>query len=427
MNYIALSIPIFFLLIGLEWFLARRRGVDVYRFNDAVTDLGCGIGQQVTAIFFKGALIAGYVVVFERYALARYDEGSLLPWAIAFVGVDFLYYWWHRASHEVSMLWAVHIVHHQSEDYNLAVALRQAWLSGVTSWAFYLPLAILGVPPLVFAATLSLSTLYQFWIHTRLIGRLGPLELVLNTPSHHRVHHGRNARYLDKNYAATLIVWDRLFGTFEAEAEEPRYGVVSPYASWNSVWANVDFWGHLVEKCRRVPGVANKVRVWLMPPGWEPVGCEASSHRAPSDEPAVRYTTTLPSGVTAYVLVQFIPVVAVTSALMIVPPGSASPRHWIAALLVLATTLAWGALFERKRWAVPLELVRLAACATLAAAAWSVGEVAGAAALGIALFAAGSAVWAAALPTRRSGERDSDLSDSGPTGELPDGMLRETR
>ena len=410
MNYIALAIPFFFLLIGVEWLVSRRKGVDVYRFNDAVTDLGCGIGQQVTAVLFKGALFAGYVWVFERHALVRYEEGSAIPWLVAFLGVDFLYYWWHRASHEVAVLWAVHVVHHQSEDYNLAVALRQAWLSGVTSWAFYIPLAFLGVPPLVFAATLSLSTLYQFWIHTRLVGRLGPLEWVLNTPSHHRVHHGRNRRYLDTNYAATLIVWDRLFGTFVAESDEPRYGVVAPYASWNSLWANVDFWAHLVAKTRRVHGIVNKARVWIMPPGWEPE--PAAAHTSGAGEPAIRFAPPVPHGVAAYVVVQFVPVVAVTSALMIVAPGAGGPRHWLAAGLVLATTLAWGALFERKRWALPLELARLGAVAGAAALAWRADELGGLAALGVAIFAVASAVWVAnvASRARRSADHEPALS-----------------
>ena len=145
-----------------------------------------------------------------------------------FLGVDCAYYWFHRIAHEYNAPWAGHVVHHSSEDYNLAVALRQGTFQGLFSWVFYLPLALLGFPPAWFAAMTSFDLLYQFWIHTRAIGKLGPLEWVLNTPSHHRVHHARNPKYLDKNYAGTLIIWDRMFGTFQAEEEEPVYGLTKP-------------------------------------------------------------------------------------------------------------------------------------------------------------------------------------------------------
>src|SRR5690606_31238042 len=151
---------------------------------------------------------------------------------------DFAYYWWHRASHRISFLWAAHVVHHQSEDYNLAVALRQAWFTSLSSWVLNLPLAFLGVPPLVYGVCAALNTLYQFWIHTRLVGKLGPLEWVLNTPSHHRVHHGIDAPYLDTNYGGVFIVFDRLFGTFVEETHEPRYGTLDPIRSFDPVWAN---------------------------------------------------------------------------------------------------------------------------------------------------------------------------------------------
>ena len=231
---IALAIPGFFVLIAAELGLGAVMGRlggprPLYRYVDALTDLGCGVLSQVTGLVL-GAVVANgvYTAVYEaghlwdppRVPGLLGNEGPgffsasashLLLWIFAFIAVDFIYYWWHRAHHRVNLLWAAHVVHHQSEDYNLAVALRQSILTALTSIPFYLPLAILGVPPVTFFVCSALNTLYQFWIHTRLVGKLGPLEWLINTPSHHRVHHGINPAYIDKNHAGVFIVWDRWF------------------------------------------------------------------------------------------------------------------------------------------------------------------------------------------------------------------------
>ncbi len=201
-------------------------------------------------------------------------------WVLCFIGVDFFYYWFHRASHRVAAIWATHVVHHQSEDYNLAVALRQSALQPAFSWAFYLPLAFIGFPPPMFALLLSINVLYQFWIHTKLIGKLGPLEWILNTPSHHRVHHGSDPKYLDKNHAGTLIIWDRMFGTFQEEEEPPTYGITKPLRSWNPIWANVHFWVDLYKLAQETPSFKDRLLIWVRPPGWRPSSLAAApEHR----------------------------------------------------------------------------------------------------------------------------------------------------
>src|SRR6266478_1320765 len=187
-NPIALAIPFFFLLMGVEIFFARRRRLSLYRFPDVIADISCGMTQQILLVFEVATLTGGYVWLYQ-HRLFTFAAGSIWPWVIAFFAVDFTYYWWHRLSHRVTVLWAVHAVHHQSEDYNLAVALRQAVLSVWTIWPLHLPLALIGIPPATFLVVDSLSTLYQFWIHTELIGRLGWYEWIFNTPSQHRVHH----------------------------------------------------------------------------------------------------------------------------------------------------------------------------------------------------------------------------------------------
>ncbi len=219
-SLILFAVPAFFALIGVELWLCRRRGRPDYRFSDALANLSCGVGQQVIVSVVSGGVLV-YLFLFERAALARLPEGALWSWAACFVAVDFCYYWAHRASHQVNFMWAAHAIHHQSEDYNLSVALRQSWLQRALYWPFFWPLAVLGFPPGMVVTTYTLNILYQFWIHTQLVGRLGPLEWVLNTPSHHRVHHGVDSAYLDRNHGGVLIVWDRLFGTFCTEGR-PR-------------------------------------------------------------------------------------------------------------------------------------------------------------------------------------------------------------
>lgn len=391
-NYIALAIPAFFLLIFVEMAVARQMRIQAYRLNDAITDLGCGIGQQVVGIFGKAVILGVYTVVFVNASLFEFAEGSWWPWVIAFFGVDIMYYWWHRASHEVAFMWAVHAVHHQSEDYNLAVALRQAWFSGISSLPFYLPLAFVGVPPHVFATVGAFSTLYQFWIHTETVGKLGPVELVLNTASHHRVHHGRNPRYLDRNYAATLIVWDRLFGSFQEEDERPLYGVIKPYASWNPVWANFDVWLELWNKARATPRWIDRLKVWFVSPGWTPPGVEAPPAHDVATEPRIRYRTETPLAVSIYVLAQF-PIAALALVALMMESGRLGIWWSLAvAALILVAQVVWGGLFEGKPWAVPLELARLAAIvgigvalAATGAAPWKVAAAVGVACFGFAV------------------------------------------
>jgi len=369
MNYIVLAIPVFFALIGLELLVTRLLERDYYRLADSLADLSCGIVQQLLEVFVKTALFAGYLFIY-RFHLLEIRADSALAWLLCFLGVDFLYYWFHRLSHEVNAFWAAHVVHHQSEEYNLAVALRQGALQGWFSWAFYLPLAAIGFPPLMFLATSSIDTLYQFWIHTRVIGRLGPLEWVFNTPSHHRVHHGRNPKYIDKNHAGTLIIWDRMFGTFQPEEEEPVYGITTPLASWNPVWANVHYWVELVQKARRATRLGDKIRMFVKSPGWHPEelgGFQAAPEVTPQDR---KFDTPLSRGRALYVFAQFVLLLLAASALLRWQARFATGPLLLLAVFLCASLAVLAGLLEGKRWAPVVEGVRLAVVA-IGTAAWA--------------------------------------------------------
>lgn len=240
-------IPVMVLAMGVEWLVARRRGIAAYDLRDTLTDLACGALSQlvnvfVTALGFAGYLLAARLLPVHEWAgLPRPSASSPAVWITVFLLVDFGYYWSHRISHHISFLWACHLVHHSSEQLNYAVAMRNSSLHGLFTWVFALPLAMAGVPWQVFAVCYGLNVLYQFLLHTRLVGKLGPLELVLNTPSHHRVHHGVDGAYLNRNFGAVLIVWDRWFGSFAEEQAEPRYGMEPPLRTADPV--RVNLWG----------------------------------------------------------------------------------------------------------------------------------------------------------------------------------------
>jgi sterol desaturase/sphingolipid hydroxylase (fatty acid hydroxylase superfamily) len=267
---IVLATPVFLLLIAIEFAIGRLRGRDTYRLNDALNSIGLGILSQVTALFTKLFAIGIYAAVFERFAITRLPADAWWVWLLALLVYDFLYYWHHRCGHQVALLWAAHVVHHQSEDYNLSTALRQPSSYWIAGWVFYLPMALAGFSPLVFAVVALVDLLYQYWVHTQQIGRLGWFDRWFCAPSNHRVHHAVNDRYIDKNFGGILIVWDRLFGSFceEDDADPCVYGTRSPLRSWNPVWANLQVYAGLVQEMRHCSRWPDKLRVWLKPPGW---------------------------------------------------------------------------------------------------------------------------------------------------------------
>jgi sterol desaturase/sphingolipid hydroxylase (fatty acid hydroxylase superfamily) len=358
-NYVVLAIPVFLVLILLELVITRVQEKRYYRLSDSINDLSCGILDQILMVFLKTALFAGYVFVHERYRLFSIP-GSAAAWVACFLGVDFLYYWFHRTGHEVNAFWAAHVVHHQSEEYNLAVALRQGAFQPVFSWIFYLPLALLGFPPLMFLTVTSIDTLYQFWIHTRAIGRLGPLEWVLNTPSNHRVHHGRNPKYIDRNHGGILIVWDRLFGTYQKEEEEPAYGITTPLRSFNPVWAHLHYWVELGQTARRSTRWADKVRLFLKPPGWQPEELGGFVAAPEVDPRHVKYEAAASGGLVGYVFVQFVLALAGATLLLFRQDELSFGVRAAGAVAIVVTLVALGGLLERKRWARALEMIRVA-------------------------------------------------------------------
>ena len=283
LQVIVLVTPLFFLLMALEWWVGRRRGVACYRLNDAMAAVGLGVCSRLTGLFTKLFTTGIYVWAWSTLAPWKLPNNAWWVWVLGMLAYDFCYYWLHRASHEVAFFWASHVVHHQSEDFNLSTALRLTSGGWLGSWLFYLPMALLGFSPLVFVTASLLDLVYQFWVHTRLIGKLGWFDRWLCSPSNHRVHHAANDRYLDRNYGGILMVWDRLFGSFAEEDDHSPivYGTRKPLRSWNPVWANLEVFAALARDSWHTRAWGDKLRVWLKPPGWRPADVAARFPGAP--------------------------------------------------------------------------------------------------------------------------------------------------
>ena len=355
MNPIVYAIPVFMLTIVLEAWWAWRQRRAVYDIPDAVTSLHHGLLSQVMGVFTKFGI---YALVYEAFRATEWPLEPWWLWLLALVFYDFCYYWAHRMYHEVNVLWASHVVHHSSEYYNLSTALRQTSSGWLFGWIFYLPMAVAGVPPIMFVTVGLIDLLYQYWVHTELVGRLGWFDRVFVSPSNHRVHHGQNDYCIDKNYGGILIVWDRLFGTFvdEREGEKIHYGIRKPLRSFNPVWGNLHYYADLWRASCAAVGWRAKLGVWLAPPGgWNvPLEHFDGAH-------FVRYEPTAPGPLRWYVALQYAVLVPFVSHFIGVAKGLDRGTAAVYALGILVTAVALGALLERFVWGKWLEQVRLLA------------------------------------------------------------------
>lgn len=256
-------------MIALEALWAHRKGTGEYSDNkDTWSNIFMGFMSVAWGALF-GLITASVYIFCYEIAPFKFPADAWWTWVALFFVDDLAYYIFHRISHESRLFWNFHVVHHSSEQYNLSVAVRQSWFSGILHWIFYAPVMLLGFAPWMFALMHGFNLIYQFWIHTKLIRSLGPLEYVLNTPSHHRVHHGVNDLYLDKNYAGVLIIWDKIFGSFVPETEEPRYGIIKPLKSYNSLWINTHGWVEMYEAIKRQPNFFGKLKCIFASPNMD--------------------------------------------------------------------------------------------------------------------------------------------------------------
>ncbi len=347
-NAILYAAPIFLLLIGIEVAYGYRQHNNTYRTQDAITSIATGLLSQSTRIITQSVLVTIYTFSYQHLTFIKLGN-NVFVWLLGFVFFDLCYYWFHRVAHEYNIFWASHVTHHSSEDFNLSTALRQGSTTFWFAWVFYLPMALCGIPPIVFLGVYSLNMLYQFWVHTQHIDTLGWCEKHFVTPSHHRVHHGQNEQYIDRNYGGVFIWWDKYFGSFQQElSDEPVvYGITQPVKSWNPLWVTVHYFVQLFNDFDRCEHWQDKLRLWFMPTGWRPSDV-AEKYPIEKTTPFTKFDTHLGHAVKMYAFGQFLFVVMIT---LYVLANAAS--FWILESLFWIATIGFWlyslALFIEKR------------------------------------------------------------------------------
>ncbi|NQD92012.1 sterol desaturase family protein [Pseudomonas sp. CrR25] len=351
MSVAVMAFPLYILLMLLELAYERHSGRHTYRLADASTSINTAVLRVLLEGPLRLLLILPYAWLYEHARLFSLDAASPWVWLGGFVAVDFCFYWAHRTLHRYNLLWGAHQPHHSSEDFNLSTALRKGAFQTAFDWPFYLPLALLGLPLPLFLVLLGVQLVYQFWIHSQHVGRLGWLEWVLVTPSLHRVHHGQNACYIDKNHGGVFILWDRLFGTYAEEREPVRYGVTTPVATFDPIRLQFSWWRLLWADAVATRAWWDKLRLWWMPTGWRPADVRERPWPKMATEP---FEATYPARLKAYACVQFLAINALALGFLASVGQAAVWEPWLLALAILSGCIGLGLLFEGKpawwRW-----------------------------------------------------------------------------
>ena len=274
-SIITFAVPVFFLMIIIEYCYGRFVGKDTYRLNDTFTSISLGMISRYPTMLNLGVQSLIFVYIGKYLNVGLLSMKNPLTWIIAFLLYDLSYYWMHRMHHEIKILWATHSVHHHGEDYNLATALRQTSTGWLWKWIFYMPMIILGVPGEVFVTVAGINLVYQFWVHTEHIGHLGFLEKIFITPMNHGIHHAKNKEYIDANYGGVFIIWDRMFGTYTARLADvtPVYGTVSALKSFNPIWANTQVYTNMIKDTIKTKKLSDKIKIWYSRTYWRPEDC----------------------------------------------------------------------------------------------------------------------------------------------------------
>ena len=370
MNLLPYAVPFFLLLIFVEALWGRAKGINTYRINDSVNSLSLGLLSTVSKLVFLNVGFLVFSTIEQNWALFTLSTESTVDWIVGLVIYDFLYYWFHRVSHERQIFWGSHSVHHQSEDYNLSTALRQTSTGIVATWIFFVPCFFLGMPIYMYVGISTAHLIYQFWVHTQHIPKLGWFDRVFVSPSNHRVHHAQNPRYIDKNYGGLLILWDRLFGSFaeEDEKDEVIYGLRTPLNTWDPLWANVQIFVSMARDAWRTKEKKDKISMLWSRTGWRP---KDVAERFPIQKTDLdnfhKYNPPLSNGagfavIAQYVLLTMLHLWAASQVMNLT-----YPVILVTALMQVYTVLALGAVLDLKHYAMRLEWSRGIVLATLLA------------------------------------------------------------
>lgn len=360
-NIYAVVGPAVFVLIGIEILYCLWKKPDYYSFQDSMIGMGTMIIAQCVNVAVAVGVVVTYNWIFQNLAITTLAP-TLTNYALCYLGVDFLFYWFHRAGHRINIFWAIHVPHHTAEELNYAVGLRASFTQRAASFLFYWPLAVVGFGPEIILPTVATNLVIQLLGHTRVVPKLPAwIDSWLNTPYHHQVHHAANQIYWDKNYGGTFIFWDKWFGSFRHQTEEPFYGVSVHPRSWDPTYLNIHWFIVLWKDMMAATHFVDKILIWFKPPGWRPRNIKVPYEKTPSlrEGPQNKYKTTPFAGTNAYLCFQL---VACMSAMYLVistsSPLSSLEKINMTLLLWMAVTV-WGGLLEKKRWTLAVELGRL--------------------------------------------------------------------
>ena len=356
------AVPIFMFLIALEALVAKKRGIRINRQADVITSLSSGLTKIIRDGVKYGFAIIGYSWLVNNLTVFHI-ENIWLAVIIAFLVQDFTGYCTHRLKHRVNILWNRHIIHHSSEDFNLACALRQSISNAINfSTIFMIPAALLGVPVKIFIILGPIHFFFQFWYHTQLIGKMGLLEYFLVTPSHHRVHHAINPEYIDKNYGQILIIWDKLFGSFQSEINDvkPVYGTLKPVRTWNPVIINFKHLWQLLKDAWRAERYFDKLRIWFMPTGWRPSDVKEKFPLLEVTNPAkqLKYNTNNSGWLFAYSWTQLVITHFLLFHLLIIFSSHSNTMNYLYAVVLLLSVFSFTSMLDNSNFAFFAELLK---------------------------------------------------------------------
>ncbi len=353
-NLLALAVPFFIGFILLEYHISQKRKRKLHQFEESIANLNVGIAERVTDLLTTGAFYFVFSWIYAHYAI--FDiRPTFISWVLIFLITDFVWYWYHRFGHKVNLFWSVHVVHHQSDDFNYTVSTRITIFQAIARGLFWSILPLLGFPPDMIAIFLIIHGVYPFFTHTQLVGKLGWLEYVFVTPSHHRVHHSSNPEYLDKNYGDILIIWDKLLGTFAEEKEEPKYGLTKPLNSYSFLWQHFHFQLELLLALRAAKGIKAKFKVLFgKPDDIDPTHREYLEIKLLN-----RNKQSIQFSLQRLILLNTILTLVVLFFTLLLTEYFTSQQQILLCLFILISIINSGAMIEQKKWVFYLDYFRL--------------------------------------------------------------------
>jgi len=356
---IFLAIPVFLLMIGAEMVYGLLKGKNNYRLNDTITSINIGLISRFPTILNLGFQGLTFSYIAKNLNLFQLPVNSIFTWIFAFILYDFLYYWMHRIHHEFKLLWATHVVHHHGEEFNLSTALRQTSTGFLWKWIFFLPILLVGIPSSVFVAVGGLNLIYQFWVHTEHIGKMGWYEKIFITPSNHRIHHAKNPEYIDRNYGGVFILWDRLFGTYCEERDDlkPIYGTVVPLQSWNPFWANIEVFVSMIKDSYHTKKWQNKIKIWFAKTNWRPEDVEEKFPHEKSNQNN-KFNPVFSQALLKFLWPQLIFIPFITLAVFFTLKNQSYLETMIFGLLLISISIIISAILSNKKYSLIYEFIR---------------------------------------------------------------------